>query len=159
MATFTDPRAFAQHVSKYGDQISDASSVAVKEAGIAAVQAIRSEGKRHRIKGRSGKRVTLGAKLSPVQMIGGNASVLIEATPPGFWKLIQEGAGPHIIRPRRRSRAKTRAALATPYGFFAVVHHPGTGGQIADPWGAGVRDASREAPKAFERSLIKTVFG
>jgi hypothetical protein len=159
MAVFTSVPPFAANIASYGLRVEKASPAAVREAADAAAGAIRQAARPYRIKGRSGRRVKLGVRVSGVQRLGGGGfGALIEASPAGFWKLVQEGAAPHVIRPRRRGRGKTRAALATPYGFFAKVNHPGTG-PIGDPWGRGVLIAKRKVPGVYERAYARAFLG
>jgi hypothetical protein len=160
VATFTDPHAFAAHVAGYGKRIDGARGAATKAAAEVAATALRQSGSRFKVRGRTGKSWALGAKVQGPYSAGSNSIAYVLADPVGFWTLIEEGARPHIIRPRRRGRRGSSSAkvLAIPgYGYFAQVHHPGTG-SIGHPWKAGTMIAKRTAPLAFERALIPAVF-
>lgn len=162
MATFTDPSAFAAHIGQYGTKIKGANFTATKAAAEAAATAIRRSGSRYRIKGRTGKRWALGAKVTPGAASGSNVRFYVNADPAGFWVLVEKGAGPHVIRPRRRGRGgrDTRKALAVPgRGYFAKVNHPGTGGAIGNPWGQGLAVAKKIGPQAYGQALLSSVFG
>jgi hypothetical protein len=161
MATFTDPHAFAAHVAKYGQRIENAQSTATKAAAEVAATAIRQAGSRFKVRGRTGKSWALGAKVQGPFSLGSSSVAYVLADPVGFWTLVEEGARPHIIRPRRRGRGGRNSVkvLAIPgYGFFAQVHHPGTG-SIGHPWKTGTLAARRAAPLAFERTLVPIAFG
>jgi hypothetical protein len=173
MATFTDPHAFAAHVAKYGDRIQNAQSTATKAAAETAGIAIRQAGSKFGIRGRTGKKWSLGATVEGPYSLGSNSIAYVTADPMGFWVLVEKGARPHEIRPRKvgwRARKNaaargdslsTRKALLVPGvggGYFAKVNHPGTG-PIGHPWKAGVTVAKRTAPLAFERALIPLAFG
>jgi hypothetical protein len=153
MATFTSVSAFADHVAGYGEKIKGAETRALNAAALAATNDIRDQAKRYHITGRSGRKAQLKAGYT---VFGSRAE--ITARPPGAWQLIEQGAHPHTIRPRKKGRGKRRALAVSGYGVFAVVHHPGTGGPIGHPWAIGVAKAQVSAPKAFADE-IKQVFG
>jgi hypothetical protein len=160
MATFTDPNAFAAHVAGYGKRIDGARGMATKAAAEVAAVSLRRAGSKYKVKGRTGKAWALGAKVQGPYSAGSNSIAYVLADPVGFWTLIEEGARPHIIKPRRRGRGgrNSKKVLAIPgYGYFAEVHHPGTG-SIGHPWKTGTLAAKRAAPLAFERTLIPAVF-
>jgi hypothetical protein len=160
MATFTDPSAFAAHIAGYSAKLERGTPDAVKTAADTAATIIRSNGARFHIKGRTGRPFKLSAKVDGPHGYGGAFYAYVKADPAGFWKLIQEGAKPHVIKPRRRGRrgADTKRALLIPsLGYFAKVNHPGTG-QIGDPWGISMRQVARIVPPAFERD-IASIFG
>jgi hypothetical protein len=161
MATFTDATAFANHIAGYGKRIESADSRALRAELEAITLIVKKHGARYRIKGRSGGRFGLGAKMSGPYGYGGTSIGYIDADPAGFWAIIERGAGPHIIRPRRRGRGGrgSKRALTTPYGIFAIVHHPGTGGSIGHPWASAVAEAKVVGPKVYEHALVSSVFG
>ncbi len=150
MATFTSPSAFADHVASYGTKIKTAEPRALQAAALAATRDIRAEAAGFHI----GKK-KLGAGYAAV--IGSRVEIV--ARNPGAWKIIEEGAKPHIIRPRRKGgRGKRRAVVSVPgLGAFAYVHHPGSGSS-GKPWEKGVARAKVSGPKAFKAEIAK-VFG
>lgn len=161
MATFSSSSAFAAHVGGYGTKIKGANIPATKAAAEAAATALRRSGSRFRIKGRTGKRWALGAKVDGPHPHGGNVYAYVIADPAGMWHLVEKGAKPHVIKPRRRGRrgSASRKALSIPgYGYFASVNHPGTG-SIGHPWQTGVQVAKKVAPEAHSRVLLGSVFG
>jgi hypothetical protein len=155
LATFTSAAAFANHVTQYGVQIKHTNSRAVMAAATVAAVAIRQEGSKFKVKGRSGNKFALGAKIEGPYGLGENVIAYVKADPAGMWALIQEGSKPHIIKPRRKGRRGSGGKKALSFGgnAFALVHHPGTG-TIGRPWNAGVAKASLLAEKAFEREIV-----
>ena len=161
MAVFTDPHAFAAHIGAYGPKIKGANFAATKAAAEAARAALSRSGSRFRLKGRTGRRFALGAKVDGPHAYGGNVYAYVIADPAGFWHLIEKGAKPHVIQPRRRGRrgSGSKKALAVPgYGYFAKVHHPGTG-SIGHPWQIGVQVAKKVAPEVYSQVMLGSVFG
>lgn len=142
MATFTDPKAFAAHVAGYGRKIEGAGPKALKAAALAATTDIRQEGSRYHI----GKK-RLGAGFT----VTGDVAI-IKPNNPGAWRLIEDGAKPHRIGPKRRGK---KAAVVVPgLGVFAHVQHPGTG-SIGHPWEKGVAKAKQSGPKAYQAEIRK----
>ncbi len=158
MATFTNVSDFASHVAGYGKKIEGVQSRAVKAAAEVAAIAIKQAGSRYRFKGRSGGKFSLGAKVEGPFGYAGNFIAYVKADPAGFWAMVERGTHPHIIRPRRRGRrgAGSKRALATPYGVFAVVHHPGTG-SIGHPWREGVAKADVLSAKVYQREVASVL--
>jgi hypothetical protein len=157
MATFTSAAAFVRHIGQYGERIAVAEDKALKAAALAAVTDIRAEAAPFHIRGRSGKKIPLKAGY---EILG--SSAVITARPGGAWQIIEEGAGPHIIGPRRkrgRGRGRgRRAAVAVPgLGIFAYVRHPGTGGSIGKPWAKGSAKAKRSAPTAYFETVRRAM--
>jgi len=79
-----------------------------------------------------------------------NATALIKARPAGPWKVMEYGAAPHQIAPRRRrgrGRRSGGGALAFPDGNVrrGPVQHPGSQGK--ETWSQGVDIAT---PRAIE---------
>ena len=158
MATFTDPRAFADHVAGYGQRIQGVQPKAVKAAAEVAAIAIRQAGSRYHFKGRSGGRFALGARVEGPYGYAGNFIAYVKADPAGFWAMIEKGTRPHVITPRRRGRRGSggKKVLSTPYGFFPIVHHPGTG-PVGHPWQVGVAKARLASAKAYEREVVSVL--
>jgi hypothetical protein len=158
LATFTSAAAFGNHVSQYGVKIERAQPGAVKAAAEVAAAAIRQSGAKYKVKGRSGGKFKLGAKVDGPYGFGGNWIAYVRADPAGFWALIEKGAKPHIIKPRRRGRrgAGGKKALSFDGGAFAIVHHPGTG-SIGKPWEIGVAKAGLVASQAYN-AKVRAVF-
>ena len=167
MATFTSAPAFAAHIGQYGERIKGANRNATKAAAEAAGAAIRRSGSRYRLRGRTGNRFALGARVEGPYGYGGNFYAYVKADPAGMWKLVEEGARPHVIRPRGAGRGRrrgrgavaSRKALNVPgYGYFAKVDHPGTG-PIGHPWRDGLAVANRVGPQAYQQVLLSSAFG
>lgn len=150
MATFTDANAFANHVRSYGKAVDAAQKEAVTVTARAATALVKSAGERYHIKGRRKAAVRLSAKSASV-----SAQVaVVSATPPGAWKLIEEGAKPHEIKPRRQGRGGRRSAVVVPgRGIFAHVHHPGTG-SIGHPWEQAMTAVERRCPDVFADAVV-----
>ena len=155
MTVFSSPEAFAKHIGEYGTKIQGREYVATLAASKAAEAAIKTSGARYHIKARGGRRVALGAKAHPPVKAGGTTQALIEAIPQGFWHLVEHGAKPHEIQPRRRGRkgSGSKRALTVNGGLFARVHHPGTG-SIGHPWVEGVAKAAVASPVAFDAQIL-----
>jgi hypothetical protein len=175
MAVFTDARKFADHVADYGKKIEDTQPRAVKAAADAAAIAIGRAGSAFRIRGRSGSRVSLGAKVSGPYGYAGNHIAYVDAVPKGFWTIIEKGSykkpGGYDIYPRRvGARAQrnairrgkpinTKGAVYGGYGHPArFVHHPGFG-SIGHPWEVGVEAASRITEAVYARATLAPVLG
>ncbi len=169
MATFTDPRAFANHVAGYGTKIEAAGPRALKAAALAATNDIRAEGSRYHITRGKKKKTPLTAGY---KMVGADASV----TPnnPGAWKIIEDGTRAHFegggsrrrkgfsgpILPGGGGTRGSKGVVLAPgvgRGVFAYVRHPATG-STGHPWAKGVARAKVSAPAAFQREIVK-VFG
>jgi hypothetical protein len=170
MATFTDPRAFAQHVGDYAKVIAEANPKATKLAAEACAEIVRKNGARFHIKGRSGKAFELGAKIEGLRISGntGQAYVIVKADPAGFWKLIEKGAKPHMIRPKRARRGRgrgrgkgqgrvTAAVFASGYEHpVREVHHPGTG-PIGHPWEMAMAETQRVAVGIYQKTIVSAM--
>jgi hypothetical protein len=169
LATFTSAAAFGNHVSQYGVKIERAQPGAVKAAAEVAAGIIRNEGSKYKIKGRSGGKFKLGAKVDGPYGYGGNWIAYVRADPAGMWAMVEKGTKAHWIGPKghtkgRRQRRSSRGAgkqalfgagYAHPYQF--PVWHPGTGGPIGRPWKIGVTKAGLVASKAYQ-AKVRAVF-
>jgi hypothetical protein len=108
---------------------------------------VASQGRRYHVKGRNGAPVRLDAKVD--KRGTGGASASVAGTPPGFWRIIEEGSSPHLITARQNGRrATTRARLRQFEGGDAIrgkplkipgigyrqyAVHPGHG-SVGRPW-------------------------
>jgi hypothetical protein len=167
MATFTSVSPFANHITKYGLNIERSTPKATKAAADAAATVLRNEGAKYKIKGRSGGKFKLGAKVEGPYGYGGNFIAYVKGEPAGFWAMIEKGTKGHWIGPKGHTRGRRQrkgqkgaqalfgAGYAHPYQF--PVWHPGTGGAIGHPWKIGVAKANVVAPKAFEKAM--SIFG
>ncbi len=116
-----------------GPAAQKASLDTVTKSTTALKNVVAANGVRHRIKGRSGKHVPLGA-MSNVKTFNDKPVGLVKGIPDGFWSIVEHGSPPHTIRPRAGTKRKAGvAALRTPYGPRASVRHPGHRPQ-GRPW-------------------------
>ena len=150
MTTFTNSKAFVQHIGRYGQKLYNLEPEATKAAALAATRDFRGEAKGFHI----GK-----ARLGVGYTMTGRSSAVI--TPRGPWMLVEKGARSHVIAPKRRGRRGrgARAALFAPgyaHPIARPVRHPGTG-PLGHPWEEGLAKAKRSAPRAFEK-VVKKVF-
>jgi hypothetical protein len=173
MATFTDATAFANHIAGYGKRIEGADRMALKAELDAVTIIVKKHGSRYKLRGRTGGKWPLGAKASGPYAYGGTQLGYVDADPKGFWTIVQKGAGPHWIGPRkigaraRRNAIRRGSPIGEKGGIFASgyehpifgVLHPGTHGAIGDPWGKAMAEASVVGPKVYEHALVSSVFG
>jgi hypothetical protein len=88
-----------------------------------------------------------------------NATAIIKARPAGPWKVMEYGAAPHVIGPKRRRRGRGGSFLS--FGPDEVrrgpVQHPGTPGK--ETWSRGVESATQPAVEVYglahKRALVQ----
>lgn len=104
-----------------------------------------------------------GQRLDALPIVrpgGDHAEAEIVATPRGVWHLVEYGAKPHEIRPKRKygkKRPKAAGGLPTPYGVFPKVNHPGTSGRPI--WDGAMADAEPVIDDAVQRAFDDAVTG
>lgn len=81
-----------------------------------------------------------GAKLTSAFQVTGT-SITVIPRPAGPWKVLDQGAAAHVVRPKGRGR---RQAVSTPYGPRAQVRIPHTRGKQA--WSKGRRAVQTRTP-------------
>lgn len=116
-----------------------------------------------------------GARLDALPIVRGGglrAEAEIQAVPRGAWTLANDGAKAHVIRPKKRravakgaprpkrgkkGKGNRQRALSTPYGVFAVVHHPGTSGDRS--WDRAMAAAEPTIDRAVQTAFTFAVEG
>ncbi len=146
--------------SKMGNAAARANVEAVERSTHKLGSVVNAEGVRHRIRGRKGTKVPLGAKTDVrgfnSQTQGLVVTGAVRGIPEGFWAITEYGSGPHFITRRTekgrsvkltRSLLKkieaggvvsTRRPIFTPYGPRQWVSHPGHK-SLGTPWAASMR--------------------
>lgn len=106
----------------------------------------------------------LGSQLDALPIVrdgGEHAEAEIVATPRGAWHLVEYGARPHEIRPKKKRGKRTQqfGGLPTPYGVFAKINHPGTAGTAV--WDGAMADAEpvidQAVTDAFDDAVTSTL--
>jgi hypothetical protein len=147
MATFTDSKAFVQHLGQYGDKVKAAVPGALNKAALAATRDIRAEAKGFHI-GR--KKLNAGYTVA-------SDTAIIQARGP--WGIVEKGSRPHPIGPKRRRGKGRRGVVVVPgRGVFAHVNHPGHG-SLGKPWEQGVAKAKVSGPTVFRDVIRKAMSG
>lgn len=128
----------------------------VGDASLAVKRSVEHELGTSRLRGvgRGGAAVGVRYRISTTS---GAPSSLVTATGPVH--LLERDTAPHDIEPKPRRRRSGRTGIATAYGVFARVRHPGTRGK--HPFENGVRAAVPEAHRALAgsfRSTMREVF-
>ncbi len=87
--------------SKMGNAAARANVEAVERSTHKLGAVVNAEGVRHRIRGRKGNKVPLGAKTDvrgfSSQTQGLVVTGAVRGIPEGFWHIVEYGSGPHII--------------------------------------------------------------
>lgn len=81
------------------------------------------------------------------------ATALLRARPTGVWRVLNDGAVPHDIG--RKKRSKSKALYLGGEKFAASVKHPGTRGKRT--WDEGARLAKAPAARAYRRVMSKAM--
>ena len=165
MGLYTDVDSFAKHIASYGKAVEGAQREAVAATAELAATIIRTSGARYHIRGRTGKKWPLGAKVLPPKGFGSNWVAIVKADPIGFWVLVESGAKAHWITPAgvtkgRRQRASTRsrgkqalfnASYAHPIG--RPVWHFGTDA-IGHPWQEAMSIVKVRCPEMYGDAVV-----
>lgn len=178
MRSLADLPGVAANMARAAADLPDSIVVPLSRAVAADVK---GQGGRYHVKGRSGRPVQLDAKVSRDRFAGANeASRVVAGTPPGFWRIIEEGSSPHLIAGRYRSTGRRRGARAATNQFLrgdsfagsSPINIPGIGwrqnavhpghGSVGRPWRRAMdkadnttRDVTRDVS---ERALTKAFF-
>jgi hypothetical protein len=145
--------------SKMGNAAARANVEAVERSTHKLGAVVNAEGVRHRIRGRRGNKVPLGAKTDvrgfSSQTQGLVVTGAVRGIPEGFWHIVEYGSGPHLIWGRGRSGRgltpkgamrryesgdpfNTTRPISTPWGPRQFVYHKGHGSQ-GTPWATSMR--------------------
>lgn len=149
----TVPELAAQMKAKAKEAADDAILAAGKHARVL----IANEGARHFVRARrTRKPIRLGAKLGPRT----SKQIYVDASPKGFWVIIEKGSKFHRIERRFTGSGRNRRArlLRTPYGPRPYVLHPGHR-SIAHPWEQAMMKVRTMPATVFEPSIDKAFKG
>ena len=100
-----------------------------------------------------------GAKLRARDTITGSGAYVfctVRGLPAGPWAILNDGANPHVIRPRRRRGRGRRGALGVSgFGVYASVSHPGS--RAKGTWRRVRTRAERVIPAMFADDVSRIV--
>jgi hypothetical protein len=130
---------------------------------------VKRAGSRYSIKGRNGQPVRLGASFD-IKTFSGRAVGSVQGSPPGFWSIVEEGSGKHLIAGRYQRGTRQRSGSARgrrqaflrgdEFGRYSPLRIPGIGYRqyvihpghrsIGRPW----RRAMDRAPEVASRAMF-----
>jgi hypothetical protein len=129
---------------------------------------VERQGGRYYVRGRSGAKVRLGAKVQQARIGKAvTASRSVSGEPAGFWRIIEDGSSPHLIAGRRKG-GRNRGARAARSQFArnadsfsgSPINIPGVGwrqyavhpghGSVGRPW----RKAMNQADQIVRWTLV-----
>lgn len=148
-----------RNLSRAADRLADVPRLTARKAAdlvveVADDEARRATGGDGRMSG-MGRR---GPKLRAVARVtgrGSQAAAVIRGVPAGAWSILESGARPHVIAPRRRNRNRVLYGRGLRHPVTGPVRHPGVRGRRT--WRRVVTQAKREVPDLFRDEVLKAV--
>jgi hypothetical protein len=134
------------------------------------------QGGRYYVRGRGGAKVRLGARVQRSRVGKAyTASRSVSGEPAGFWRIINDGSGAHLIAGRYRSNGRRRSARAASSQFGrnadsfngSPINIPGIGwrqyavhpghGSVGQPWRKAMAQSDRIVGKTLETESAKAL--
>lgn len=122
--------------SKMGDAALKANVEAVERSTKKLGAVVQAQGSRHRIKGRSGKRVPLSSKtdVRAFAQAGGKLVVTgaVRGIPEGFWRIVEDGSAPHLMTTRGNRVTRSGRSVSGRYTKTQTLRKFGEGHGFGD---------------------------
>ena len=142
-------------LAKIADRLADVPLRASVKAGRLIEEIAADEARRATGDGRFGGTGRRGPKLRAVsrtRSVGRGASTMVRGIPPGFWAILNSGAKPHVMKPKR---ARVLYGRNMRHPVAGPIRHPGARGKRT--WTRVVTEARSDVPDLFRDAVAKAI--